>query len=275
MQNTEMRNPNTMNIDKATTTEMLKLIQEENFNAVRAIDPVISDIEKACNMITDRMAKGGRLIYIGAGTSGRLGVMDAAECPPTYGVSQELISGIIAGGFDRMVSAGESAEDSGEMGIRDLSEKQLIPADTVLGISVAGNAAYVADALAYARSLGCLTVGLTCNRGSRLDLESDIAIVTDTGAEVITGSTRMKAGSAHKMVLNMISTAVMIKSGHVYENMMINLKPMNIKLRNRMISIVCEILKCDENKATGLLDKYDWSIRKVVDNEQGEQKAVE
>ena len=267
MHNTEMRNPKTMNIDKATTLEMLKLIQEENFNAVKAIEPVISDIEKACDMITERMAKGGRLIYMGAGTSGRLGVMDAAECPPTYGVSPELVSGIIAGGFDRMVSAGESAEDSGELGIKDLSEKRLVSEDTVLGISVAGNAAYVADALAYARSVGCLTVGLTCNYGSRLDKESDISIVTDTGAEVITGSTRMKAGSAHKMVLNMISTAVMIKSGHVYENMMINLKPANIKLKNRMVSIVCEILKCDQTKATELLDKYAWSIRKVVDNE--------
>ena len=126
--------------------------------------------------------KGGRLIYIGAGTSGRLGVMDAAECPPTYGVSMELVSGIIAGGYDRMVSAGESSEDNGDMGAKDLAEKQLSSVDTVLGISVAGNAAYVADALLYAKSKGCLTVGLTCNKGSRLDIESDISIVTDTGA---------------------------------------------------------------------------------------------
>ena len=267
MQKTEMRNPKSMNIDRETTSEILRIIQEENFNAVKAIEDAIPAIEKACDMITLRMKKGGRLIYIGAGTSGRLGVMDAAECPPTYGVSEELVSGIIAGGYARMVNAGESAEDNGEMGIKDLSEKNLTPNDVVLGISVAGNASYVADALLYAKSVGCLTVGLTCNNGSRLDTETDIPIVTDTGAEVVTGSTRMKAGSAHKMVLNMISTAVMIKSGYVYENMMINLKPMNIKLKNRMISIVSEIFGCDKIKSEELLEKYDWSIRKAVDNE--------
>ncbi len=268
MHKTEMRNPNTMNIDKATTEEMLNCIQTENYNAVKAIEPAMADIAKACDMITERMKKGGRLIYIGAGTSGRLGVIDAAECPPTYGVSAELISGIIAGGYDRMVSAGESTEDNGEMGIKDLSARNLTPNDTVLGISVAGNAAYVADALLHAKSLGCLTVGLTCNEGSRLDKETDISIVTDTGAEVVTGSTRMKAGSAHKMVLNMISTCVMIKMGNVYQNMMINLKPMNIKLERRMVSIVCEIFGCDDERAKELLDKYNWSIRDMVDNEE-------
>lgn len=267
MSNTEKRNPNTMNIDKETTEGMLKLIQAENYNAVKAIEPAIPSITKACDEIYERMKKGGRLIYIGAGTSGRLGVIDAAECPPTYGVSAELISGIIAGGYDRMVSAGESIEDNSENGIADVKAKNLTPNDTVLGISVAGNAAYVADALLFAKSLGCLTIGLTCNEGSRLDRETDISIVTDTGAEVITGSTRMKAGSAHKMVLNMISTSVMVKMGNVYQNMMINLKPMNIKLERRVLSIVCDILKCDEARARELLDKHNWSIREVVDNE--------
>ena len=268
MHKTEMRNPNTMNIDKATTEEMLNCIQAENYNAVKAIEAAIPDIAKACDMITERMKKGGRLIYIGAGTSGRLGVIDAAECPPTYGVSEELISGIIAGGYDRMVSAGESTEDTGEMGIKDVSARNLTANDTVVGISVAGNAAYVADALLYAKSLGCLTIGLTCNEGSRIDRETDISIVTDTGAEVVTGSTRMKAGSAHKMVLNMISTSVMIKMGKVYQNMMINLRPMNIKLERRMVSIVCEIFGCDDVRAKELLDKYNWSIRDMVDNEE-------
>lgn len=261
-----MRNPNTMHIDQETTAGMLKLLQAENYNAVKAIEPAMPAIEKACDMIAERMKKGGRLLYIGAGTSGRLGVMDAAECPPTYGVSSELVSGIIAGGLARMASAGESTEDYGELGIRDLSEKQLTPNDVVLGISAAGNAAYTADALVYARSRGCLTIGLTCNAGSRLDTEPDLSILTDTGAEAITGSTRMKAGSAHKMVLNMISTAVMIKLGHVYENMMIHLKPMNKKLKNRMVCIVCEILKCDRATAAALLDQHSWSIREAVDH---------
>jgi len=257
-----------MHIDKASTKEILALIQEENYNAVTAIEPALPAIGHACDMITERMKRGGRLIYIGAGTSGRLGVIDAAECPPTYGVSPELVSGIIAGGYDRMVSAGESAEDSGDRGVSDLRGKNPNENDTVLGISVAGNAAYVADALLYARKCGCLTVGLTSNRGSRLDAESEISIVTETGAEVVTGSTRMKAGSAHKMVLNMISTCVMIRMGNVYENMMINLRPTNIKLKRRVISIVCEILSCDEARATELLDKYDWSIRRLVDSEE-------
>lgn len=265
MNKTEMRNPKTMHIDRETTMGMLKCIQEENYNAVKAIESALPAIERACDEIYKRMAQGGRIIYMGAGTSGRLGVIDAVECPPTFGVSQELISGIIAGGYDRMVTAAEGAEDSGENGIRDLSTKQITPLDTVFGISAAGNAAYVADALQYAREQGCLTVGLSCNYGCRLDLESDISIVTDTGAEAITGSTRMKAGSAHKMVLNMISTCVMVKSGHVYQNMMINLKPTNIKLRARVISIVCEILKCDETEAIRRLDAHNWSIREAVD----------
>ena len=266
MLKTEMRNPNTMNIDKETTAGMLRLIQDENYNAVKAIENALPAIEKACDEINDRMSKGGRLIYMGAGTSGRLGVIDAAECPPTYGVSSECISGIIAGGYDRLVSAGESAEDSAEAGIADLEKKNLRPEDTVMGISVAGNAAYVADALAFARSKGCLTVGLSSNAGSRLDKESDISIITDTGAEVVTGSTRMKAGSAHKMVLNMISTSVMIKLGYIYENLMINLKPTNKKLRARMIRITAELLGVDGQSAEQLLIANGFDIRRAVDS---------
>ena len=265
MQRTEIRNKNTMHIDQETTAGMLRLIQEENYNAVRAIERAMPTIERACDKITERMMNGGRLIYMGAGTSGRLGVMDAVECPPTFGVSSELISGIIAGGYDRMVSAAEGAEDQGATGIQDLAAKKLRPQDTVFGISAAGNAAYVADALEYARQQGCLTVGLTCNQGSRLERESNISIVTDTGPEAITGSTRMKAGSAHKMVLNMISTCVMVKLGNVYQNLMINLRPTNIKLKNRMISIVCEIKGCDETMAVQLLEENNWSIRRAVE----------
>ena len=268
MHKTESRNVNTMHIDEESTAGMLRLIQNENYNAVKAIEDAMPAIERACDEIYERMSRGGRLIYMGAGTSGRLGVIDAVECPPTYGVSNEMISGIIAGGNDRMVSAAEGAEDVGDAGIRDLAEKQPNPNDTILGISVAGNAAYVADALVYAHNLGCLTVGLTCNKGSRLDVEPDISIVTDTGAEPITGSTRMKAGSAHKMVLNMISTCVMIKLGNVYQNLMINVKPTNIKLKKRVISIVCEILECNEEVAIERLKKHNWSIRETVHNER-------
>ena len=265
MQKTEHRNERTMHIDRETTAGMLRLIQDENYNAVRAIENAMPAIEKACDLIYERMSRGGRLIYMGAGTSGRLGVLDAVECPPTFGVSGDVILGIIAGGYDRMVTAAENAEDQGEAGIRDLAAKNPTPDDTIMGISVAGNAAYVAEALAYAHSLGCLTIGLTSNADSRLAKESDVAIVTDTGAEAITGSTRMKAGSAHKMVLNMISTTVMIKMGNVYQNLMINLKPTNVKLKKRVISIVCDILHCDEATAVAQLEAHNWSIRETVD----------
>ena len=268
MHKTEMRNERTTYIDRASTTEMLAMIQEENYNAVRAIEAAMPSIARAVDAISERMKEGGRLIYMGAGTSGRLGVMDAAECPPTYGVSADAVSGIIAGGMDRMYSAAEGAEDSSEAGTSDIKAKNITKFDTVLGISAAGNAAYVADALEYARSVGALTVGLTCNEDSRLGREPDISIVTDTGAEAITGSTRMKAGSAHKMVLNMISTAVMVKAGHVYENMMINVRPTNVKLRRRVISIVEEIMHCDEAGAVEFLEAHGWSIRAVVDSEK-------
>ena len=265
MHKTEMRNERTTHIDRASTHDMLKMIQEENLNAVRAVEAAMPSIERAVDAISERMQMGGRLMYMGAGTSGRLGVIDAAECPPTYGVSSDIICGIIAGGMDRMYSAAEGAEDSSDAGITDIKAKNITKLDTVMGISAAGNAAYVADALAYAKSIGALTVGLTCNEDSRLGAEPDISIVTDTGAEPITGSTRMKAGSAHKMVLNMISTAVMIKAGHVYENMMINVRPTNIKLKRRVISIVMEIMHCDEATATELLEAHAWSIKSVVD----------
>ena len=265
MHNTEKRNERTMHIDRSSTSEMIALLHNENYNAVRAIDAALPAIERAVDMVAERIAKGGRLIYMGAGTSGRLGVIDAAECPPTYGVPADTVVGIIAGGMDRMYSASEGAEDSGDNGIADLKSKNLTEFDTVMGISAAGNAAYVADALEYARSIGLLTIGLTCNYESRLATEPDVSIVTETGAEAITGSTRMKAGTAHKMVLTMLSTAVMVKLGHVYENMMINLKPSNIKLRRRVISIVCEILKCNEERAVELLEANEWVIRRAVD----------
>ncbi len=266
MLTTESRNPNTTHIDKATTDEMLKMIQAENINAAMAVGEVLPDIGRAVDAITEGLLQGGRLIYLGAGTSGRLGVLDAVECPPTYGVSQELVSGIIAGGDRCMFRAAEGEEDSGEAGVEDLKAKNLTPADRIVGISANGNAAYVLDALNYAKSVGCVTIGVTSGAESRIAKEADIAIVTNTGAEVITGSTRMKAGSAQKMVLNMLSTCAMIKTGKVCENLMINLRPTNVKLRRRVISIVRELCGYDEETAIAELDKYDWVIRDVVDN---------
>ncbi len=264
MSRTEMRNENTMSIHKESTEGIMRLIANENFNAAKAVEAAVPDIVKAADALEKGMKQGGRLIYVGAGTSGRLGVIDAVECPPTYGVSPDLVIGLIAGGRERMFSAGEGEEDNGQSGINDLKACNLVPQDTVVGVSAAGNAAYVADALKYAREIGCATIGITNNYGSRLALESEFPIVLDTGAEVITGSTRMKAGSAQKMVMNMLSTCVMIKLGHVYENMMVNLRPFNIKLKQRMISIVSDIVPCTREEAEKYLDENEWSIQQVI-----------
>lgn len=264
MLKTEMRNPKTTHIDKMDTLEMLKIVNEENMNSVKAVEAELENIAKAVDAITAGFAKGGRLFYIGAGTSGRIGVLDASECPPTYGVPDDMVIGIIAGGDKCLRSASENAEDIGERGVEDLAKYNITKNDVVVGISVAGGAQYVLSALEYAKSKGATTVGLTSNEDSLLAKQSDIAICPDTGAEVITGSSRMKGGNAQKFVLNMLSTCAMVKSGYVYENLMINLKPSNIKLRKRMIGIVQEILTCDEQQAEKLLKENGWDIKKVV-----------
>lgn len=261
-----MRNPKTTHIDKMSTIEMLKAIQDENIYAVNAVGNALDSIAEAVDAITEAIKNGGRLIYMGAGTSGRTGVIDATECPPTFGVSPETVVGIIAGGKEAMFKASENQEDSAEHGIKDLKNINLNSKDIVVGISAAGGAAYVISALEYAKSIGCTTVGLTSNEGTLLDKTADISIVTDTGAEVITGSTRMKAGTAQKLVLNMLSTCPMIKNGNVYENLMINLNATNIKLKQRMISIVCDITGCDKDTSEKLLSENDWNIRKAISN---------
>ena len=264
MLKTEMRNPKTTHLDRMTTAEMLRVIQEENHNAVKAVDGCLDAVSRAVDMATDALRKGGRLIYVGAGTSGRLGVLDASEACPTFGVPEGTIVGVMAGGVEALYRAGELEEDSAEFGIRDLKAINLSSADCVVGVSAAGGAEYVLAAVEYAKSLGCATVGLTCNEGSSLAKLADIAIVTDTGAEVVTGSTRMKAGTAHKLVLNMLSTCSMVHLGNVYENMMVNLKPSNEKLRERMAGIVSEIKKVGRDEALDLLVGSGWSIRKLL-----------
>jgi N-acetylmuramic acid 6-phosphate etherase len=261
---TEMRNPNTTYIDRMTTAEMLDAIQKENENAVHSVRGALKEIEIACDIIAEKLSQGGRLIYIGAGTSGRLGVLDATECPPTFGVPRDMVIGIIAGGEKCMFQAAEREEDNYESGIKDLKDKQLTKNDVVVGISASGNAQYLIGAINYANELGCETVGITSNENTLITKSAKISIITDTGAEVITGSTRMKAGTAQKIILNMLSTVAMIKLGNVYENMMINLRPTNEKLKNRMIRIVTEIIGVNEEEAKKLLEKSDWNIRTAV-----------
>ncbi len=265
MLRTEMRNPRTTHIDKMTSEEMVELIAKENYAVVTAVENEAKNIAAAVDAVSETFSKGGRLFFIGAGTSGRLGVLDAAECPPTFGVPREMVTGIIAGGLDCMVRASENEEDNAEKGRTDLLVAGVKAGDTVVGISAAGGAAYVAEALKTAKEVGATAVALTCNYNTLIASVSDIAIVTDTGEEVITGSTRMKAGTAHKMVLNMLTTCGMIKQGKVYENMMVNLRPTNIKLRQRMINIVMEITGTDNAAAEKLLEDNEFNIRKAID----------
>lgn len=266
MLKTEMRNPNTMHIDQMTTADMIAAIQAENLNAVAAVGAVQAEIAETVDAVSARMAEGGRLFYVGCGTSGRLGVLDASECPPTFGVSRDLVIGIIAGGDGALRNAVEGAEDSAEFGYNDLNKFGITEKDSVVGISAAGGAAYVLGAFDCAKAHGALTVAITSNRECKLTEKADISICPDTGAEVVTGSTRMKAGTAQKLILNMISTSVMIKLGYVYENLMINLRPSNIKLRRRMISIVSDITGLETDAAEQLLNENDFVIRKAVES---------
>ena len=266
MLKTEMRNPRTKHFDRMETVDMLKVMNDENMNAVRAVGDSIDDVARAVDAVSDAFAKGGRLFYVGAGTSGRLGVIDAAECPPTFGVPYDKVIGVIAGGKDAMFRANEGGEDNSEAAVRDLTPYLLTPDDVLVGISAAGGAAYVVGAMEFAKAIGCVTVAVTSNDDTKIVKAADIAIVTDTGAEVVTGSTRLKAGTAQKLVLNMISTCAMVKSGYVYENLMINLKPTNIKLRGRMIRIVSDIMEISEDEAEKRLDSASWNIRSAVED---------
>lgn len=266
MLKTEMRNPYTTHIDRMSTAEMVRIMQNENVNAAMSVEKALHSIEKAIDAITERMAKGGRLFYIGCGTSGRLGILDATECPPTYGVSCDLVVGVIAGGDGAIRKATEGTEDNREAGYLDVASYKITELDSIVGISVAGAAQYVLGAFAKAREVGALIISLSSNENTPIEKAADIGIITDTGAEVITGSTRMKAGSAHKMVLNMISTSVMIKLGHVYENMMINLRPANIKLRDRMIRILREITDLPYEECENLLEKNGFNLRLTLKN---------
>ncbi len=266
MLKTEMRNEKTTHIDKMSTIEMLKCISEENFNAAKAVDDAIDSIAAAVDIIAEALDKGGRLIYVGAGTSGRLAVTDASECPPTYGVDYDTVRAVIAGGESALTRASENVEDQADSGARDINALNLTPNDVICGISASGGAEYVAAAMKEGQKIGCKTISISSNKGTLIGSIADVEIFTDTGAEVIQGSTRMKAGTAQKLTLNMLSTCAMIKTGKVYENVMVNLKPTNKKLRQRMINIVCSILNISEAESEALLEKNEWVIRSAMDD---------
>ena len=263
---TEGVNARTTDLDEMSAAQIVDAMHDSTMDVYAAVAAARPAIAEAVDAAYHAISGGGRVFYLGAGTSGRLGVLDASECPPTFGVSSELVVGIIAGGDGALRNAVEGAEDNREEGARDLSLREINEGDSVVGISVAGGAEYVLGAIDLAKERGALTVGLSSNPDSPLLRNAEIAIFTDTGAEVVTGSSRMKAGSAHKMVLNMISTSVMIKLGYIYENLMINLKPTNKKLRARMIRITAELLEVDGQSAEQLLIANGFDIRRAVDS---------
>lgn len=253
---TEGRNPRTMNIDKMSTLEMMRVMNEENRIVNDAVDTQLAEIAEAVDIVAEAMQNGGNLIYFGAGTSGRLGVVDASECPPTFGVDPRLVRGIIAGGEDAMFRAVEGAEDSRELGRNAVDSDGITEKDVVVGLSAAGRAPFVLGALERANEIGATTVGITCNPDSLMNPLCRVTIAPYVGPEVISGSTRLKAGTAQKLVLNMISTGVMIKTGKVRSNLMVNVKPSNEKLIERATRIIMTLSGCDRETASALLEKH-------------------
>jgi len=237
---TEETNPRTKDIDRRSTLEIVRLINAEDAAVAEAVSEVLDAVAAGVDLITSRLESGGRLIYIGTGTSGRLGVLDASECPPTFGVSPNLVRGVIAGGFEALHRAVEAAEDDPEAAARDLQAISLSQNDAVVGISASGNTPYTLGGVEYARRNGSATIAVTCNPNSKMAAAVDVSIAPVVGPEAIAGSSRMKAGTAQKMVLNMLSTATMIKLGLVYSNLMSNLRATNEKLRRRACAILAE-----------------------------------
>ena len=261
---TEQRNPNTMNIDTLPTLDMIRLINQEDHNVAKAVGLVAEQIAQAVDVIADRLSKGGRLIYCGAGTSGRLGILDAVECPPTYSTEPEMVQGLIAGGYPAIFKAVEGAEDSKEMGVEDMKGINFAAGDVLVGVAASGRTPYVLGCMEYAKELGAVTVSVTCCPGSVLDSFADIGIAPAPGPEVVTGSTRMKSGTAQKMVLNMLSTGAMIKLGKVYGNLMVDVKPSNEKLIRRCVTIVCAATECDEATATAALEACEYRPKTAI-----------
>ncbi|MCB2340327.1 N-acetylmuramic acid 6-phosphate etherase [Clostridium estertheticum] len=261
---TESRNENTMNIDTVSTLEMVKIINNEDKKVAGAVEKELPKIAIAIDSIAQRMHKGGRLIYIGAGTSGRLGILDASECPPTFGIPEELVQGIIAGGKEAIFRAIEGAEDSKQFAESDLKSKGLTQNDTVVGIAASGRTPYVIGGLEYANEIGALTISVTCNANSPVSAVAKISIAPVVGAEVVTGSTRLKSGTAQKLVLNMLSTGAMIKLGKVYGNLMVDVKSTNEKLTQRAKLIVCEATGVDIEEATEVLSITDFDVKLAI-----------
>lgn len=261
---TEKRNSKTLHIDQVTTLEIVRLMNSEDKKVPTAIEKELPKIAKAIDLIAEKIEKGGRLVYIGAGTSGRLGILDATECPPTYGVSKEMVQGIIAGGYDAVFSSKEGAEDSKKSAINDLNAIKFSDKDVLVGIAASGRTPYVIGALEYANQFKALTIAISCNYNSEISKISKIAIEAVVGPEVVTGSTRLKAGTAQKLILNMISTGVMIKLGKVYENLMVDVRSSNQKLEYRAKHIVCEATGVSVSDAEKFLKTTEFDVKLAI-----------
>lgn len=261
---TEQRNPRTMNIDQLSTLDMLTLINEEDHRVADAVKEVLPEVAKAVDVIYEKMLDGGRLIYIGAGTSGRLGVLDAVECPPTFGVSYDLVVGLMAGGPPAFVKAAEGAEDKYDEGKADLVNIGFGKGDVLVGIAASGRTPYVLGAMDYARELGAPVLAVTCCRNSEMSRHADITMAPVPGPEVVTGSSRLKSGTAQKLVLNMLSTATMIKLGKVYSNLMVDMKASNEKLYHRAVRIVTMATGVDHETAENALRQCDFHCKTAI-----------
>lgn len=260
---TEARNPNTEDLDRLSALELVRTLHLADHEAAVAVEAELSRIALAVEQIAARLEKGGRLFYLGAGTSGRLGVLDASECPPTFNTPPEMVQGLIAGGDVALRRSVEKAEDDEAQGRLDLEAHGFSGMDAVVGIAASGRTPYVLGGVKYARALGALTIGLSCAPGSQLAGAAELAITPATGPEPVTGSTRMKAGTATKMVLNMLSTGVMVRLGYVYGNLMVNVQPTNAKLRDRAARIVGTVTGLRSEEATALLESAG-SVRTAI-----------
>jgi N-acetylmuramic acid 6-phosphate etherase len=261
---TEQENPRSQNLSSQSTREIVVLMNAEDATVAAAVQLVLDDVAKVVDETAARLRAGGRLFYIGTGTSGRLGVLDASECPPTFGVSPELVQGVIAGGYDACHRAVEASEDDEKAGGTDLQQRDLTDKDVVIGIAASGKTPYTVGAVKYARSRGAFTVALTCVPDSPITQAAELSIVPVVGPEVLTGSSRLKAGTAQKLVLNMISTATMVRLGYVSGNRMSNLQPKNIKLRERAVRIVMAESGVDQAAATAALEASGWKIQDAL-----------
>ncbi|MEK5069451.1 N-acetylmuramic acid 6-phosphate etherase [Sporosarcina sp. FSL K6-1508] len=261
---TEMRNEKSTNIDKMSTKNILTLINNEDMSVAKRIQDVLPEIEKAVEVVCESFKSGGRLFYVGAGTSGRLGILDAVECPPTFSTSPDLVQAVMAGGMKAIEKAVEGAEDSEEIGASDLAERNLTKKDVVIGIAASGRTPYVIGALDYANRIGARTVSLSSNENSVIGQYANIRIDVLTGPEVITGSTRMKAATAHKLILNMITSTSMIKMGKIYENLMVDVSVSNKKLKERAKSILSTITKIPYVETEGILELANYEVKTAI-----------